>query len=135
MTRWRSVGLAMALVGLIDGIYLTVDSLNPQVPLYCPSGGIINCVTLTSSAYSRFGGIPVAILGATWFALVLVIIALNRPSLNYALIPLWAIAVVFAGYLIFTELFVLHAICPYCTLAHVLGITLVVPIAKLLLEG
>ena len=129
------MGLLLALVGLVDGIYLTVDSLNPQVPLYCPSGGIINCATLTSSAYSRFGGVPVAILGATWFALVLVIIALNRPSLNYALIPLWVVAVVFAGYLIFTELFVIHAICPYCTLAHVLGIALVVPIAKLVLEG
>lgn len=125
----------MALAGLVDGLYLTVDSFYPQVPLYCPSGDIINCATLTTSVYSRFAGVPVSILGAAWFAVVLVVIALNRPILNYALIPLWAVGAVFAGYLIFTELFVLHAICPYCTLAHVLGIALVVPVAKLVLEG
>jgi len=135
LIRWRNVGLVLASIGLVDALYLTAESLNPQIPLYCPSGGIVNCATLTSSAFSRFAGVPVAVLGATWFCLMVLIFAVNDESLNYALIPLWALAVVGVGYLVFTELFVVHAICPYCTLAHVLGISLIIPAAEITFEG
>ena len=131
MTHWRSVGLAIALAGLIDSLYLTADSLDARVPLYCPSAGIVNCATLTASTFSRLDGVPVAVLGATWFGLMVMVLAINHESLNYALIPLWAMGVVGVGYLVFTELFVVNAICPYCTLAHVLGISLIIPAAKL----
>jgi uncharacterized membrane protein len=131
LTQWRNVGLVVAVIGFVDALYLTAESLNTQIPLYCPSGGIVNCATVTSSTFSRFAGIPVAVLGATWFGLILLVFAINNESLNYALIPLWALAVVGDGYLIFIELFVVHAICPYCTLAHALGISLIIPAAKL----
>lgn len=135
MRRWRSTGLLLASVGFIDALYLTVESLYPQIPLYCPSSGFVNCAVITSSTYSRFAGVPVAILGAAWFGLVLMILALDRESLNYALIPLWALAMVGVGYLVFVEWFIIHAICPYCTFAHVLGISLIIPAAKLVPEG
>ena len=128
---WRRVGLALAAAGLVDALYLTAESLSPQIPLYCPPEGFVSCVTITSSTFSRFAGVPVAVFGAVWFGLVLAIFAVDREGLNYGLIPLWGLAAVGAAYLIFVELFIIHAICPYCTLAHVLGLAVIVPGAKL----
>ena len=135
LAGWRTVGLVLGLAGLIDSLYLSAESLSSQVPLYCPSGGIVNCVTVTSSEYSRFAGVPVAVLGASWFAVMLLLFALNRPAMNYALVPLWAIGMVFVGYLVFAELVLVHAICPYCTVAHALAVLMVWPAFKLGLEG
>ena len=133
MNRWRNIGLALGLVGIVDGIYLASESINPNVPLICPSFGILNCGAVTSSTFSRFAGIPVAFLGLGWFVIMVGIIAVNKPTLNYALIPLWLLGVVGVGYLVFIEQFVLHAICPYCTLAHILGLVMGAPAFKLAL--
>lgn len=133
MNRWRAAGLALGVAGLVDAAYLTSESLNPSIPLYCPSSGLINCGTVTSSVYSHMAGIPVAVLGLAWFAVALAIVGLNKPSLNYLLLPLWAAGVAFAGYLIFAEVFLLHAICPYCTFAHIVAILMGLPFAKMVL--
>lgn len=134
MKRWRAVGLVLSLIGLVDAIYLLSEELNPQIPLYCPTTGVVNCGSVTTSAYSHFLGIPVALLGVLFFAAMLVLIAIDNPILDYLLVPLWASGVAFAGYLIYVEIVVLGAICPYCTLAHGLAMLLAVPAIKLTLE-
>ena len=133
MNKWRSVGLVLGLVGIIDGVYLAIESINPKIPLYCPSFGIVNCGTVTSSTFSRFAGVPVAFLGLGWFVVMVAVIAVNKPTLNYALIPLWLLGLVGVGYLVFIEQFALHAICPYCTLAHIMGLLMGAPAFKLAL--
>ena len=125
--------MGMALAGLADSLYLTGESLSSQIPLYCPSQGILNCASVTSSSFSRFAGVPVASLGAVWFGLMALLFWANRESLNYALIPLWVMSAIGVSYLVFVELVVLHAICPYCTVAHALGLALVVPAVKVTL--
>jgi uncharacterized membrane protein len=89
MARWRTLALALASVGGVDGIYLSVDSIDASIPLICPSGGIVNCGTVTSSSYSRFLGVPVAILGTLWFVAMLALVYLDKPSLSLLLLPLW----------------------------------------------
>lgn len=133
MKRWRIFGLVLGIAGLADSLYLAAESINPEIPLYCPSVGILNCAPVTTSSFSRFIGVPVAVIGLVWFVLMLAIISLDKPGLNYALIPLWVLSAVSVGYLVSVELFILHAICPYCTLAHILGLLMGVPAFKLAL--
>ncbi len=49
---------------------------------------------VTSSTFSRFGGVLVGLLGAVWFATMLATLVLNRPGQDYALIPLWLLGAV-----------------------------------------
>ena len=135
MIPWRRIGLALGAIGLVDSLYLSANSLDESVQLVCPNTGVINCGTVTSSLYSRVLGIPVALLGAIWFAIMVALIYTNRPSYTIVLVPLWVSGMAFAGYLIFVELSVLHAICLYCTLAHVIAVLHGAPAIKLALEG
>jgi uncharacterized membrane protein len=131
---WRRIGLVLGAIGLADSLYLVVNSFDESVPLACPTTGVINCGTVTSSAYGKILGIPVAVLGFLWFVIMITLIFVNRPSYSILLVPLWVAGIAFTGYLIFVELSVLHAICLYCTLAHVTAIVLGAPAIKLALE-
>lgn len=124
--------LAIASVGVLDSIYLSINVVFPSVHLVCPGGGIINCEGVTSSPYSElFHVIPVAFLGLSWFVLV-VVLTFWRPSWYlYALVLFWTGAVVMVGYLVYVELGILGEICLYCTLAHCCTVLLGIPILKL----
>lgn len=123
--------LALCTLGVADSAYLFLNSVFSSVPLICPTTGIINCGEVTSSAYSHLYGVPVALLALGWF-LALSILTLIRPSFTpYLIFPLWAAGITMIGYLISVELFILHAICLYCTLAHVCAALLGVPVYRL----
>ena len=38
-----------------------------NLPLYCPEGGVVNCVQVTTSVLSVVAGIPIAVAGLVWF--------------------------------------------------------------------
>ncbi|HXW36945.1 MAG TPA: vitamin K epoxide reductase family protein [Nitrososphaerales archaeon] len=134
MDIWRRVGLVLSIVGLADAVYLLSDSLFPKfVKVVCPSSGIIDCGAVTSSPFSRIDHIPVALLGTLFFVSMIAIILIDKPSFYLLMIPIWISGVAFACYLIIAELFFIHAICPYCTLAHVLAISIGLPVFKLAL--
>ena len=133
MARWRPLGIVLSVVGLVDAVYLLSESLFASIPLYCPSTGTFSCALVTSSSYSKFAGVPVALLGVLFFAGVMVVMLLNNPTLNYLLMPAWVIGVIFVGYLVSAEVFALHAICLYCTLDHVLALALGLPAVKMAL--
>jgi uncharacterized membrane protein len=125
--------IALASVGLADSTYLTINSLFSKVQLVCPSVGIINCGLVTSSPYAHVFGIPVALLGLLWFAAILTL-GLSKPSFRvYLLLPLWLAGIIMVGYLIYVEAFLLHAICLYCTLAHICTALIGIPVVKLTL--
>jgi uncharacterized membrane protein len=132
MNRWRAAALALAAVGLVDALYLSLESLSGGTP-YCVAFSVINCGSVTGSIYNHVGPIPVSLLGLAWFAAAFLVLGLDNRSLNLLLIPLWAVGVAFAGYLIFVEAFLLHAVCPYCTVAHVVAIVLGLPFVKIAL--
>jgi uncharacterized membrane protein len=127
---WEAAQVVLAGVGLADSVYLLSDIFFPTVRYVCPAGGLINCESVTGSQYSQIFGIPVALLAAGWFSLFL-LFGIFRPSFAPTVsLPLWLCGAVFAGYLIGTELFVLHAICPFCTLAHAVGLLIGAPVLK-----
>lgn len=131
----RLVIILLCLAGLTVSFYLVLQSYFTSIQLYsCPPGGFYNCGAVTSSIYSHIFGIPVALLGFLWFALILALLAVKPASMELILLPIWGVGMAFVGYLVYIELLVLHTICLYCTAAHILGALLGIPIVRLALE-
>lgn len=121
--------LVLAVAGLAVAGYLTVEHFTASTTLACPNTGTWNCLTVTTSEQSRVFGIPVAPLGLGYFAALLALVVpaawrSQSPAIRLARLALAASGVIFAAYLVIVELFVLDAICLWCTAAHALAVAL-----------
>jgi uncharacterized membrane protein len=120
-------------------------TLHQQLPI-CPSGtyfGIhLDCGLVLSSSYSKIFGIPLELLALAYFLINLVMVyfiafgsdRVYRISLQ-ALFGWRFIGIAMVPYLVFVEVFLLHAICVYCTIMHVAILTDFVVISYLLFFG
>lgn len=123
------VSLVLAVLGLAVSGYLTYEHFTASTTLACPNTGTWNCLTVTTSAQSRFLGIPVALLGLGYFT---VMFGMSLPAawrsrraeVRLARLMLAACGVLFVGYLVVAELFIVDAICVWCTASHVLAVAL-----------
>jgi len=130
MPRWPGVvGTVLSALGLGVAGYLTYEHFTSSSTLACSDNGVVNCLKVTTSSYSEVAGVPVAVLGLVFFAVMLV---LQLPPMWRRPEPVirWgrlAWAVVGLGtvlYLLFAELFEIDAICLWCTSVHVLTLVL-----------
>jgi uncharacterized membrane protein len=132
---WTSLVLCGA--GLAVAGYLTVEHFTASTTLACPEHGIVNCQKVTTSAQSAVFGIPVAVLGLVFFAVLLpaCLPAAWRARGQRGRLLRWGrggfalVGVGFVVYLLYAELFVLDAICLWCTAVHVLTVALFAVIA------
>ncbi|MEV6414211.1 vitamin K epoxide reductase family protein [Kribbella sp. NPDC051718] len=120
--------LVLSVAGVAVAAYLTYEHYTAGTTLACPDTGVVNCMKVTSSQYSKLFGIPVALLGLLFFVGMT---ALSLPPLWRTASP-WpsrlrlaavVVGVVFVCYLIWAELFQIDAICLWCTVVH--GLTIV----------
>jgi uncharacterized membrane protein len=121
------VSLVLAALGLAVSGYLTYEHFTASTTLACPNTGTWNCFTVTTSAQSTLFGIPVALLGLGYFAAMLVLSLpavwrSRRQEIRLGRLALALGGVVFVGYLVVAELFVLDAICLWCTASHMLAL-------------
>jgi uncharacterized membrane protein len=128
------VSLALAVAGLLVAGYLTIEHFTASATLACPDTGVVNCTKVTTSEQSKVLGIPVAVLGLVFFvAMVLACLPRvwrdQRPAVRYARLGVAGLGVLFVFYLVYTELFVIDAICLWCTAVHVLTVALFAVIA------
>ncbi len=130
--RWLApLSLTWCVLGLLVSIYLTYEHYTGSTTLACPASGAVDCAKVTSSAWSTILGIPVAPLGLLFFAVMLV---LCRPSLlrrrstvlDVARLGVCGVGLLMALYLLWAELFQIHAICLWCTGVHILTFLLFV---------
>jgi uncharacterized membrane protein len=111
------------LIGLIDSVYLTYIKLTNAT---ASCAGIGDCDAVNSSQYAEIAGIPIALLGAGAYLMMLVLLYLERRSLRWRdqvpllLFVLTLIGVLYSAYLTYVEIAILHAICPYCVLSAVI---------------
>jgi uncharacterized membrane protein len=128
--RWLPVtSLLLALAGLAVAIYLTVEHYTASTTLACPETGVINCQKVTTSPESSVLGIPVALLGLAFFAVMLpaclrVAWRARHPAIRWGRALFALVGVGFVCYLVYAELFVLDAICLWCTAVHVITVVL-----------
>jgi uncharacterized membrane protein len=129
-------GLVLAGIGFLDSAYLTWVKLFGGT-IACAGFG--DCETVNNSIYSEIGGIPIAVLGAGAYLVVLLLIfmMLRRRSLSdnlsLALFGMTLVGVLYSAYLTYLELAVLHAVCPFCVASAVV-MTLLWGISLILLR-
>jgi len=130
--RWvaRST-FALAIAASAVSAYLTIAHFTEPELLVCSGSGAINCARVTTSAQSRFLGIPVAVLGLGWS---IAMVALCSPGawgsraswVRGLRLALACLGVLFVLWLVYAELFTIRAICLWCTAIHVLAFALFV---------
>ncbi len=104
----------IALLGLADGIYLTVEHITGRTAQCIASSG---CQDVLSSSYAAFGPVPLASLGAlayfTAFSLAL-LAAFGYPKCRTLFALLVAVMFAVTLWLLYLQAYVLHAFCDYC---------------------
>src|SRR5579884_1731389 len=130
--RWwltrNALTLLLALVGTADAAYLTYVHYNMSA-LVCTIG---SCHTVQTSRYAVIAGVPIAVLGLGMYLAVIALVAARwaRPDWGYGA-SLAAFAILLAGtlyaaYLTYIEISVIHAICQYCVLSALLTLALLI---------
>ena len=112
-------GLILAvldLIGFAIASYLSITELGGGLPQCGPLRG---CETVALSPYSRIDGIPVAVFGVV-LSLLLLTLALtwwrsNRYGLLLAHYGLSLAGVLFEAYFLYLQVFVIGAVCVWCT--------------------
>ena len=107
---------ALDVVGLAIALYLSVVELQGGVPVCGPIHG---CEEVARSEYSRIGGIPVAVYGVA-LSLVLLSLAIAwwRTDLYVLLLAHYGLSlagVLFEAYFMYLQVFVIGAVCIWCT--------------------
>lgn len=130
----RTCVLLSCLAGLGISAYLTISHF-ADIPLACSDTGLVNCQQVTHSAQSYVLGVPVAVLGLGFFAVMAV---LGLPwawraavwRLHLARLVLAVVGMGFVLYLVSAELLIIGHICLYCTAVHVITFALFVLIVS-----
>ncbi len=112
-------GLAaiVALVGLVDSIYLTVHHYTAEpVPCSITNG----CEQVLTSAYAEIAGIPLAAFGAAAYFIAFSLALLTAFG-NRSLWRLFGLQTLlmaaFSGWLIYVQAMVIGAFCQFCLLS------------------
>ncbi len=112
----RQVVAALALVGVLLSVYLTLFKLGMVGELRC--GGSGSCELVQLGPWGAIFGIPVAAFGVAGYLAILVIamIGIQRPAapVDRWLVLLGGAGVLFTAWLFYLEIFKIHAICRWC---------------------
>jgi uncharacterized membrane protein len=111
------VAALLALVGLGDAVYLTVEHLTGATLQCSITHG---CAEVLGSRFATVGNIPLAAVGAAaYFAVfsLAILAAFGYPSARKFLAVLVALMFLFTLWLLYLQAFVLHAFCQYCLLS------------------
>ena len=133
ISRLFALAALLALVGLADAVYLTVEHLTGRSVRCTVTSG---CSEVLASPYATIGGYPLALFGAlayfTAFSLAtLATFGSERAGKLLALL----VALMFATslWLLYLQAFVLHAFCQYCLLSA--GVTALLAVVVFIKRG
>jgi uncharacterized membrane protein len=108
--------IVLDIVGLLIASYLSIVEVGGGLPVCGPLKG---CDVVAQSEYSRIAGIPVAVFGVV-LSLLLLSLAIawtrtDRPLLLDLHYGCSLIGVIFEIYFLSVQVFVIHAVCIWCT--------------------
>ena len=117
LSRLYALAAVLALAGLADAVYLTVEHLTGRSVRCTVTSG---CSEVLSSPYATIGGYPLALFGAlayfTAFSLA-TLAAFGSERAGKLLALLVALMFATSLWLVYLQAFVLHAFCQYCLLS------------------
>lgn len=109
--------VGLSLVGTGIAAYLTAEYYAGSAPICGPTGG---CAAVTSSSYATVAGVPVAVLGLAMYLALLgmgllhLVRGTTLPTAPLLVATVSGLGVAFSAYLTALQLFIIHAICPWC---------------------
>ena len=126
--------LILSIIGFLTSLYLVNNHYaDPAKGVGCDLGEHISCSLVNTSDYSEIFNVPVALCGAIWF-LFLFFMARDikkRPETSNLMLVWCALGLLFIIYMIIVEI-ILKALCPFCTLVHLIVIVVFILSIKLI---
>jgi uncharacterized membrane protein len=119
----------VALIGLADSIYLTVEHLAGRAVQCTVTSG---CEEVLTSAYATIGGVPLAAVGALAYFVVFstaILAAFGNRLAGNLLFYVVALMLAVTLYLFALQAFVLHAFCQFCLLSAAVTLLLALIVA------
>ena len=121
--------LILSVGGLLVSAYRTFEHYTGNATLACTVTEVIDCGKVTSSAWSTFMGVPVALLGLLYFVVLVPLMLPSvwrrpEPWIDWLRIGWLTLGLVMVLYLVWAELFRINAICSWCTVVHVITFVL-----------
>ena len=114
--------VVLALAGAAVSGYLAIAKL-ADASVICPTSG---CETVQRSNYSELLGVPVAAIGLLGYVAIGATALRRGPAAAAVGAALAGAAVLFAGYLLVLQLFVIDAVCTWCATSDVIAAALAV---------
>ena len=126
MKKLYALAALLALIGLADALYLTIEHLTGQ-SVRCTI--LAGCSAVLSSPYAVVAGIPLAAVGAAAYFSVFSLAILTLFGYRQAgkLLLALVIAMFFVSlWLIYLQAFVIREFCQYCLLSALITMALLV---------
>ncbi len=118
---WKSATLIFVAIGLAVSIYMSIFKATGNKAMCLGSGA---CSTVTASRFSEINGVDVPVIGVVGnAALLLVLVFEKRNSFLRKNATLVFFGLALAGFLfvlllIYLEIFIFKALCPFCVTAQ-----------------
>lgn len=132
MDKWLyRVMIALVIVGLAVSVYMTIYKISGNDGMCLGSG---DCSTVNASVFSEVNGIPVAVFGIVGYAAILIVLFYEpkneffRKNGTLLVFGMSLTGFLFTVWLVYVELELLQAICPFCVTSQV-AMTLIFIIA------
>lgn len=110
--------IAISFIGFLDATYLTIQHYQAGI---LPCVGFTGCEQVTTSKYATLGNIPIALFGAIYYLIILLSGLIffdtkkDKVLLVLSYLPIAGFAV--SLFLLYLQLFVIHALCTYCVIS------------------
>jgi uncharacterized membrane protein len=125
--KLRLIPILLAIAGLIDSLYLGWLKLSGNTAA-CSTIG--DCESVNLSRFADIGGIPVALIGALGYAIILGLLSIEgrfpawSDNIQLMYFGLTLVGTLYSAYLTYIELFVIKAVCPFCVVSAVIMVIL-----------
>ncbi len=141
MDKWLfRISVALTILGILVSIYMTIYKFTSNDAMCIGSG---DCKTVNQSAFSEvsFGGIkiPVALVGVGGYVAILGLLLTEKRNeflrRNATLITfgISLLGFLFTLYLIYVEIAILHALCPFCVTSQItMSILFILSVVRLI---
>jgi uncharacterized membrane protein len=116
------ISIALTVIGLAVSIYMWIYKLTDNSTMCLGSG---DCSIVNASPYSKVGRFPVAAIGVAGYAAILVLLFLERrpgffsENATMLIFGLSLTGFLFNLYLIYVEIYIIRAFCPFCITSQV----------------
>ena len=120
--RLSQLTFALIILGLLVSIYMTIFKITSNENMCI---GSKDCSIVNASRYSEINKIPVAVIGMGGYSALLAILLLERrPGFikqngTMLFFALSLVGFFFTAYLIFVEIVLIKAYCPFCITSQV----------------